>query len=73
MSTVPNAPASPSSTPAKKPDRSTAPMLGVLAACIASAYGFTSESALWRWGIPLALVASGFLWAFRPGSRRAAP
>lgn|GEM_PF-7110319 len=59
-------------TPAKKKDRSTVPMLAVLAACVASAYGYGAESALWRWQIPLALVVLGIAFAFWPRREGAA-
>lgn len=74
MSSAQNPSVSPSapSGPAKKPDRSTVPMLALLVACVVAAYGFSSESALWRWQMPLALVVFGAAWAFWPRGRRAA-
>jgi hypothetical protein len=48
----------------KKKDRS-GPLAGVaVAACFVSAYGFNSQSALFMWVLPAALVGLTALWAY---------
>ena len=50
----------------KKKDRS-GPLAGVaVAACFVSAYGFSHQSALFMWVLPVALVAATAAWAYWP-------
>jgi hypothetical protein len=74
MTTVsdPSSPPGAAPTRARKPDRVTVPLIGVLVACVLAAYGMNSPSALWRWGLPLAVVALACAWSFIAGRRAAA-
>jgi hypothetical protein len=50
----------------KKKDRSGALAGAAVAACFVSAYGFSHQSALFQWVLPVALVAATALWAHWP-------
>jgi hypothetical protein len=54
-----------------KKDRTTLPMLAGLAGCGMAAYGFSRQSALFLWMLPLGLLSLSLLWVFwpRPGGR----
>jgi hypothetical protein len=50
----------------KKKDRSTTPIVALLIGCFLSAYGYSRQSALFLWMIPLGLVAAAMLWSYWP-------
>jgi hypothetical protein len=50
----------------RKKNRSNAPVLAGLVACLAFAYGFSHQNPLFQWWIPIALVGGAVAWALWP-------
>jgi hypothetical protein len=50
----------------KKSPRSNLIVSSLVLSCVSFAYGFSNQSALFQWAIPLAIPLLAAAWAYRP-------